>query len=142
MNFFQLLADSTAVGACIADDGDPKFNLWTFANLTPSKFVPAMDQPDSQLKVKKKNAFPAQLNPAIYTAIFALFVSQEEKKAAIHLNTNVCQSLAVFDSGDWTLHCWGPDETLATPEILHTAFNISNWTWNNNKAVIFFFIFY
>jgi hypothetical protein len=100
--------------------------------------VLAIEDPNataSQLKKRRRrNAFPMQLNPVIYTAIFSLFAS-ESMKAAIHLNANVCQTLAVYDQEEWQLHCWETDEDLTQAGILHAAYMIADWNYNEQKKV-------
>ena len=99
-----------------------------------TEHVPLAQDTGAKTKQKKKYAFPGQLNPVIYTTLFSLFVG-DEQKAAIHLNANVCQSLAVYDENEWQLHCWETDESLTIPGVLHAASELADWDWNEKLKV-------
>jgi hypothetical protein len=120
---------------------DAKFNLWTFKNLPPSEHVKADSNPSD--KKKKVLAFPTQSNPVIYTVLFTIFGPSEdmEKKACIHLNANVCQSLAVYNDECWDIHLWETDASMYVPGIVHAAHEIAEWNWDHREKVIVSFLY-
>jgi hypothetical protein len=106
----------------------PAFNLWT----VPSVPLDDLVLSDQQTK-KKKYAFPMQLHPNIYTALFTLFYDKGSIKHAIHINANICQSLAIYDEGFWKLHVWETSSDYYKPGLLAAAASTAAWNYDIRK---------
>ena len=112
--------------------------MWTFPVLDPIHMVKAIEEDESE---RHKYAFPLQLNPLVYSALFRLFAPVPPKspqapaapKSCLHINANVCQSLGVVFNSDFKVHCFESQREMYQPGLEQVAHNITEWNYSTSK---------
>jgi len=86
----------------------------------------------------QKNAYPMQLNPDIYAALFATFC--EEGSAVIHVQANVCSSLVPANEMGMKIHCFERVSKMIESGVSHAVNVAAIRDMEEQVEVQFYFI--
>jgi hypothetical protein len=111
---------------------NPEFNAWLFPIVPSSSLIKLPPVND-----KEHSAYPLQLNPNIYKALFSVFCKKDA--GVLHIYANVCTSFLAAEELECKLACWESNLPMCTAGIKYVASTLANDQLSLN--VVSFFIY-